>query len=175
MPNILLEEIEYKIDETSFGTWRRYGYIDGASYHEFMSRSRILGLPLVHYTYGRNPETGRRRCARGIIAVGRFACGVIAIGHASFGLIAFGQLAIGIIGGLGQFASGVWAVGQVAAGLVFGLGQIATGHVAIGQFAFGKYVLGQFGGGEFVWSFKRADMQAIEFFRNLPIIKDYLP
>ena len=175
MPNILLEEIEYKIDETSFGTWRRYGYIDGTSYHEFKSRATILGLPLVHYTYGRNPEIGRRKCARGIIAVGRFACGVIAIGHASFGLIAFGQLAIGIIFGLGQLATGIWAIGQIAIGLVFGLGQVATGYVAIGQFAFGKYVLGQFGSGEFVWSMKRADMQAIEFFKNLPVIKDFLP
>lgn len=175
MPNVLLEEIEYKVDETGFGTWRRYGYINGTSYHEFTSHARLFGLPLVHYTYGRNPEMGRRKCAKGIIAVGRFACGIIAIGHVSFGLVAIGQLSIGIILGFGQLATGVWAIGQIAIGLVFGLGQFAMGYVAIGQFAFGKYVLAHLGWGEFVWTVKRADMQAIEFFKNLPFIKDFLP
>jgi hypothetical protein len=175
MPNVLLEEIEYKVDQTSFGTWRRYGYITGTSYHEFTSHTKILGLPLVHYTWGRNPETGRRKCAKGIIAVGRFACGVIAIGNVCFGLVAVGQLAIGIILGLGQLATGVWAVGQIAVGLVFGLGQFATGYVAIGQFAFGKYVLAQIGSGKFIWSMKRVDLQAIEFFRSLPVVRYFLP
>ena len=175
MPNVLLEEIEYKVDETGFGTWRRYGYINGTSYHEFTSHAKLFGLPLVHYTFGRNPELGRRVCAKGVIAVGRFACGIIAIGHVSFGLVAIGQLSIGIIFGLGQLATGIWAIGQIALGLVFGLGQFAMGYVAIGQFAFGKYVLAQLGWGEFVWTVKRADMQAIEFFKNLPFIKDFLP
>ena len=175
MPNVLLEEIEYKVDETGFGRWRRYGYINGTSYHEFTSRASFFGLPLLHYTYGRNPEMGRRKCAKGVIAVGRFSCGIIAIGHVSFGLVAIGQLSIGIIFGLGQLATGIWAIGQIALGLVFGLGQFAMGYVAIGQFAFGKYVLAQLGWGEFVWTVKRADMQAIEFFRNLPVIKDFLP
>jgi len=169
MPNILLEEIEYKIDQTSFGKWRRYGYIDGTSYHEFASHARILGLPLVHYTYGRNPETGRRKCAKGIIAVGRFACGVIAIGQASLGLIAIGQLAVGIILGLGQLTTGVRAVGQVALGLVFGLGQFATGYVAIGEFAYGKYVLAQLGSGKFIWTMQRTDWEGLEF---TPIVDD---
>ena len=175
VPNILLEEIEYKIDQTSFGTWRRYGYIDGTSYHEFTSHTKILGLPLVHYTWGRNPETGRRKCAKGIIAVGRFACGVIAIGQVCGGLVAIGQLAIGIILGLGQLTTGVWAVGQVAIGLVFGLGQFATGYAAIGQFAFGRYVLAQFGSGQFICTMQRTDWEAIEFFKHLPIIRDFLP
>ncbi|HIJ71211.1 MAG TPA: hypothetical protein HPP87_07590 [Planctomycetes bacterium] len=175
MPNILLEEIEYKIDRTGFGTWRRYGYIDGTSYHEFTSRARILGVPLLHYTYGRNPEIGRRKWAKGIIAVGRLACGVIAIGQLSIGLVAIGHLSIGILFGLGQLATGVWAVGQAAIGIVFGLGQFATGYVAIGQFAFGKYVLAQFGGGEFAWTMTRTDFQAVQFFKRLPIIGDFLP
>jgi hypothetical protein len=174
MPNVLLEEIEYKIDETRSGTWRRYGYIDGTSYHEFTSRTRVFGMPLVHYTYGRNPETGRRRCARGIIAVGRFSFGVIAIGQICAGLVAVGQVAVGVIFGLGQLSTGATAIGQIAAGVMIGLGQVATGYVAVGQFAFGKYVLAQFGYGEFVWSVSRADWSAVEFFKNLPIIKDFL-
>lgn len=175
MPNVLLEEIEYKTTETSFGKWRRYGYIDGTSYHEFVSHTKILGLPLLHYTFGRNPEIGRRKCAMGIIAVGRFACGVIAIGQFCGGVVAVGHISVGILLGLGQLATGIWAVGQVALGLVFGLGQFATGHVAIGQIAYGKYVLAQLGSGKFIWTMQHSDWQAVEFFRNLPLIKDFLP
>jgi len=116
MGNALLEEVVYKMDATRWGTWRRYGYVDGTSYHEFRSHKAFFGLPLVHYTYGRNPETGRRRVARGIVAVGRLAFGFVAIGHASLGLIAIGQLAVGVAFGLGQLATGAVALGQFALG-----------------------------------------------------------
>jgi hypothetical protein len=133
-----------------------------------------MGMPVIHYTYGKCPETGRRVCAKGVIAVGRIACGIIAIGHASIGLIAIGQLAIGLAFGLGQLSTGLAAIGQAAIGVYFGLGQLATGYIAIGQFAIGKYVLAQMGLGEFVLSITRKDPQAIEFFKALPIIKDFL-
>lgn len=174
MDNLLLEKIEYKIEETRFGVWRRYGYQTGASYHEFKSHVSWLGMPLVHYTYGRNPETGKRVVAKGVIAVGRLSCGIVAIGHASFGLLAVGQLAIGLAFGLGQLSTGLAAVGQAALAIIFGLGQFATGYIAIGQLAFGVYVLAQSGFGEFVWSVKRADPTAIELFKSLPIIRYFL-
>ena len=44
-------------------------------------------LPLVHYTYGKCPETGKRIVAHGVIAVGRLAWGIIAIGQASLGVV----------------------------------------------------------------------------------------
>ena len=175
MGNRLLEEVEYKIEETNFGVWRRYGYYDGSSYHEFKSHLSWMGVPLVHYTYGKNPETGRRVIAKGIIAIGRLACGIVAIGHASFGLLAVGQLAIGLFFGLGQLATGLAAVGQVAVAIVFGLGQFVTGYVAIGQFALGKYVLAQTGIGEFVLSMTRKDPEAIKFFKSLPVIQYFIP
>ena len=62
MPNTFLEKIEYKIEETAMGTWMRYGYENGTSFHEFRSHLKWLGFPFIHYTYGRNPETGRRVC-----------------------------------------------------------------------------------------------------------------
>ncbi|MHC4488397.1 MAG: hypothetical protein ACYS9C_04820 [Planctomycetota bacterium] len=175
MSNLLLQEVEYKIQETNFGVWHRYMYINGTSFHEFKSHKSLFGLPLVHYTYGRCPETGRRVIAKGIIAVGRLACGIVAIGHASLGLLAIGQLAIGIVFGLGQLSTGLTAVGQAAISLYFGLGQFATGYIAIGQFAIGKYVLAQVGIGEFVLSMKRADPEAIEFFKALPVIRYFIP
>ena len=173
MENLLLEQVDYKIEETGFGVWRRYMYSTGLSYHEFVSHSRVLGMPLVHYTFGRCPETGRRRIARGFIAVGRIACGVIAIGQASVGIVAIGQLALGLLFGLGQLSTGIAAVGQAAIAVYFGLGQLATGYIAIGQIAFGKYVLGQIGFGEFVYSMKRRDVEAVEFFKMLPILKNF--
>ena len=175
MSNLLLEQVEYKTQETNLGTWRRYMYINGTSFHEFKSHTTMFGIPLIHYTYGRSPETGRRVIAKGIIAVGRIACGFIAIGHASLGLLAIGQLALGIIFGLGQLSSGIAALGQLAIGAYLSIGQFAAGYIAIGQFAFGKYVLAQLGVGEFVWSTTRADFQAIEFFRTFPVIRYFIP
>jgi hypothetical protein len=174
MVNLLLEDIEYKVEETNWGVWRRYMYINGTSFHEFKSRTTLFGLPLLHFTYGRCPETGRRLCAKGIIAIGRLACGFIAIGQASLGLLAIGQLAIGVIFGLGQLSSGMGAIGQMAIAGYFGLGQFVAGYITIGQLALGKYVLAQFGIGEHVLSMNRADPQAIEFFKALPVIRYFL-
>ena len=174
MPNTFLEKIEYKVEQTPTGTWRRYGYENGTSFHEFKSKATYMRLPLIHYTYGKCPETGRRVCAKGVIAVGRIACGIIAIGHASIGVIAIGQLAIGFLFGLGQLATGLAAVAQAAIGVYFGLGQLATGYIAIGQFAIGKYVLAQAGFGKFVLSVTRKDPQAIEFFKALPIVSNFV-
>jgi hypothetical protein len=165
--NFLLGEVEYRVVETSFGVWRRFGYPTGQVFAEFKSHARIMGMPLVHYTYGRCPETGRRIMARGFIAVGRLALGVIAVGHASAGIVAVGQLALGLVVGLGQLATGLFALGQVAVGVLFGLGQLATGHAAIGQLALGKYALAQFGIGEHVCDTRACSEAAKEFFRSL--------
>ena len=174
MRNVLLENPDYKIEQTSLGVWRHYGYEDGKSFHEFKSNATWHELPLIHYTSGICPETGRHIVAKGVIAVGRMACGIIAIGQASIGVIAIGQLAIGLLFGLGQLTSGVAAIGQAAIGVAFGLGQLTTGYIAIGQVAFGKYVLAQFGLGEYVLSMTRKDQQAIDFFKTLPILKDFI-
>ena len=173
MPNTFLEKIEYKIEETAMGTWMRYGYENGTSFHEFKSHIGLLGLPLIHYTYGKNPETGRRVVAKGVIAVGRIAYGIIAIGQVSIGLLAIGQLAIGLLFGLGQLSTGLAAIGQAAIGVYFGLGQLAVGQVAIGQLAYGKYVLAQFGFGENVLSIMRRDEPAFEFFKSFPVVRNF--
>jgi len=164
---MMLEEIEYVVEETNRGVWRRYLYPTGARFAEFKSYQTFLGWPLIHYTYGRCPETGRRIVAKGVIAVGRLAIGVIALGQASMGLVAFGQLAIGILFGLGQASTGIAAIGQLALGITFGLGQMATGTVAIGQVAVGEYVRGQLGFGKYVWSMKRTDPEAVRWFTSM--------
>jgi hypothetical protein len=136
MKNFLLEKVEYKIETTNFGVWRRFLYPNGACFAEFRSHAIFFRLPLLHYTRGKCPETGKRVVAKGVVAVGRLAMGILAIG-------------------------------QVAIGLMFGLGQIATGEIAIGQLAYGNYVLAQVGYGDYVWSMKRADPEAVKFFKSL--------
>jgi hypothetical protein len=167
MRNLLLEPVEYKVERTALGTWKSFMFPTGRTYREFVSHRRVLGMPLVHYTAGVCPETGRRKVARGFFAFGRVACGVFAFGQAAFGLFAFGQAGLGLLLGIGQATCGLLAVGQVAVGGLFGLGQVATGWVAIGQLALGHWALAQFGAGVHTWTPEAADPAAVEFFRRL--------
>lgn len=167
MRNLLLERVEYKVEETPRGVWRRFVYPDGKYFAEFRSSTEVFGMPLLHYTRGICPETGRRVVARGFLAVGRRAFGVIAIGQASAGIIAIGQASVGIVLSLAQAGAGMLAVGQLAAGVLFGLGQLSTGVTAIGQLAAGQYVLAQLGFGQHLWTPEQADPAAVQHFRDL--------
>ena len=191
MKNLPFEPVEYKVEETALGVWRRFSYEDSEEYRilrenldryqaehprygliwaslsrsavkgaqyaffeEFVSHKRLFGLPLLHYTRGRCPETGRSQCAKGIVAIGRMAIGLIAIGQFSLGLISVAQFGIGAFLGLGQFTTGVLAIGQIAIGLAFGFGQFVTGFVAIGQCAAGFLAIGQLAAGYYVLAMK---------------------
>lgn len=167
MANLLLQEVDYKTEKTRFGIWRRFLYESGAHFAEFRSHATMFGWPLLHYTSGVCPETGRRRTAKGIVAVGRLAVGGLAIGQASLGAVAIGQLGVGLLFGLGQAATGVWAVGQLALGGLFAAGQVTAAAVAIGQMAAGEYVLAQIGYGKHVWSQGSADPAAVQYFQDL--------
>jgi hypothetical protein len=168
--NLLLTEVEYKTEVTQLGVWRRYLYPTGMLFEEFASHRQILGLPLLHYTRGICPETGKRVVAKGIIAIGRRAVGVLAIGHASMGVIAIGQLAIGLFFGLGQASTGLFALGQLVIVLACGIGQVAIGDIVIAQFGLGQYVLAQLGFGVHVWDIRGASPEAEQLFRAiLPI------
>jgi hypothetical protein len=166
MGNVLLEKVEFKVVRTRRGTWRRHLLPTGARFAEYTSHARLFGLPLVHFTYGVNPETGGRVVARGVFAFGRIATGVFAFGQVAVGLFPFGQLAVGPVA-LGQGALGLVAVGQIAVGAAFAAGQIAVGWIAIGQLAAGTWVLAQVGVGEHVWTPGSADPEAVRFFRAL--------
>ena len=87
MNNMLLQPVEYKVDQTSLGCWRRFVYPSGQSFEEFVSHKKLLGMPVLHFTRGRCPETGRRIIAKGIIAIGRLSIGIVAIGQASAGIL----------------------------------------------------------------------------------------
>jgi hypothetical protein len=168
MRNLLLDEpVPYKVEETPFGVWRRFASEQFGYFEEFVSHRQLFGLPLLHYTRGRCPETGTSLWAFGIVAIGRRAVGVVAIGQLSGGLVAIGQLAIGVMFGLGQATTGVVAIGQAAMGVAFGFGQAATGFVAIGQVAAGVYVLAMRGIGRHVWDMAGCHLIARQFFESL--------
>ena len=80
MAGLLLDDIQYKIEETRFGTRKRYLNPTAARFKEFRSHVAFFGLLLLHFTLGVCPEAGRRRVARGVIAIGRFAVGILALG-----------------------------------------------------------------------------------------------
>jgi hypothetical protein len=176
MRNLLLENVEYRIEETPRGVWRRYVYPTGQLFAEFRSHTVVFGMPLLHFTRGICPETGRRVVARGFFAVGRIATGVIAFGQAAAGVVAIGQAAFGLLFCVAQAGAGYVAVGQLAGGLRLGIGQLVTGLTAIGQLGLGKYVLAQIGIGPHLWTPYCADPAAVQHFQELwRSISSFLP
>jgi hypothetical protein len=135
--------------------------------HEYRSEATLFGWPLVHVATGVDPKTGRKRIARGILAIGDIAIGGLAIGGCAFGGIALGGVAIGLITLAGMSIGVLFALGggAISLGLAMGGMAISTG-VAIGGGAVGYYA---FGGGAFGphplggnWQ----DPEAVEFFSS---------
>jgi len=128
---------------------------------EYVSKTKLFGIPLVHVNYG----VGFYR-AKGIVAIGNLATGVIAIGGIAVGLLSIGGLALGLLLAFGGLALGGLALGGVALGaLVFGgiavgvltigglsigwfsVGGCAIGHIALGGYAQGYLAVGQVASG----------------------------
>jgi hypothetical protein len=159
--------VEFQVTRSPSGSWRRFLWPTGELFEEYRSSRTLFGLPLLHYTRGRSPETGRWVVARGVVAVGRRAIGILAIGQGAAGVVAIGQASAALLVGVGQATVAPIAVGQLAVGLLFGLGQAASGWVAIGQLALGEYVLAQLGLGAHVWDTRWTSPEAEAFFRAL--------
>ncbi len=113
--------------------------------YEYRSEVTVLGWPLVHIAQGFDPQTGRPRIARGIIAIGNVAVGLFALGGVAMGGIAFGGVGLGIVG-LGGVGLGVLAAGGVGIGLLFAAGGLAASlGYAIGGLALAPHALGALG------------------------------
>src|SRR6185369_16428719 len=98
--------------------------------YEYRSKATLFGLPVFHMAFGPDPKTGRRRVARGIIAMGDHARGVVAFGGLAMGVFAFGGFGVGLVTFSG-LALGLISIGGLAIGLLF-----ANGGIAIAPFAF---------------------------------------
>jgi hypothetical protein len=109
--------------------------------YEYRSSTRVLGLPLVHIAQGVDPETGRLRVAKGIIAIGNVALGVLAIGGVAFGGLTLGGVSLGLLA-IGGLALGGISFGGMAVGVFLALGGAAVaGQYAIGGLAIAPHTI----------------------------------
>lgn len=118
---------------------------------EWRSPITVLGLPLVHIATGVDLYTGRKRVARGIIAIGDIALGLVAVGGVAIGGFAAGGLAVGLLA----------AIGGAAIGCGISLGGLAVGSVAAGGLALGVWAYG--GGAYGVHAVSGGTMRASSF------------
>jgi hypothetical protein len=108
---------------------------------DYRSKKKLFGLPLLHVCSGSDPVTGKKRIARGIIAVGDVAQGVVAFGGLAMGGLTFGGLSLGVLN-CGGVCFGLLSFGGVAIGLLGAYGGLAIGTFAFGGFAVGIWAWG---------------------------------
>ena len=112
--------------------------------YEYRSQLEILGWPLVHFTKGYDPLTGKPRVSKGVIAIGEIAIGGVAVGGLAVGGIAIGGLGLGVFA-LGGLAIGGIAAGGIALGLAAAIGGVAYSFMyAIGALAHAPHVVSPF-------------------------------
>lgn len=86
---------------------------------EFKSRLEFFGWPLVHISFKYRPNR-MPVVAKGIIAIGQFACGGLTISQFGVGVVSLSQFTIAGYA-LAQFGIAYWLIAQI--GLYFGEGR----------------------------------------------------
>jgi len=154
-----LENITGIFEKLPYNIQQAFGY-------EYRSKAEIFGLPLVHIAMGVDLRTGKKRVAKGVLAIGDIAKGIFALGGLSMGVVAFGGLSLGVVS-LGGLSIGIASFGGFALGLIFAYGGFAIAPIAIGGLAIGYYAAGGAAWGEHVMSNRSRDPEAREFFRKI--------
>jgi hypothetical protein len=95
-------------------SWDGWGY-------EYKSRLAVAGWPLLHISFKFRPDR-KPVVARGIIAIGQFACGVVCIAQFGLGVFCIGQFAVAGFA-LAQFAFAYSLIAQMGVYLAEGHGQ----------------------------------------------------
>ena len=134
--------------------------------YEYRSKATLFGWPLLHVAMGVDPGSGRKRSAKGIIALGSRPRGVIAFGDVAVGVIACGIFGYGVVS-ISVVAVGVVALGSVAVGLALAMGGMAIAPIAIGGAVFGYYANGAIAWGKHAISPAVYDPLAEKFFSPL--------
>ena len=95
--------------------WDGYGF-------EYKSKATIFGLPWLHVSF-KYRASKRPVPAKGVFAVGQFACGVFTLSQFGVGLVSVGQF---VIGGyvLAQFAAAYSLIAQMGIYVHEGHGQL---------------------------------------------------
>ncbi len=97
--------------------WDGWGY-------EYKSQTTLFGLPLLHIAFKFRPNFVPVP-AKGIIAIGQFACGIITISQFGLGIISISQFAIAGYA-LAQIAFAYSLIAQIGIYIHEGHGQIVT-------------------------------------------------
>jgi hypothetical protein len=95
--------------------WDGYGF-------EYKSQATFLGWPLVHVSFKYRPNRVPV-VARGVIAIGQFACGGFTLSQFGVGLVSVSQFAIAGCA-LAQFALAYRLIAQIGIYLHDGVGQV---------------------------------------------------
>lgn len=134
---------------------------------EYRSQAEFLGWPLVHVAFGVDARTGKRKIAKGIIAIGDAAIGGLAIGGGAIGIVAIGGAAIGLVTLGGLSLALLLGIGGLATGC-FAFGGLAIGGVAVGGCAVGYYAYGGAAFGRFTVTGQAQDPAAMNLFSGAP-------
>jgi len=89
---------------------------------EYKSAFTIFGLPFVHVSFKYRPNRVPV-VAKGILAIGQFACGVVTISQFGIGLVSISQFTIAG-SALAQFALGYSIIAQIGLYIGSGRGQL---------------------------------------------------
>ena len=165
--NVLLDPVpvKYAVERTGFGVWRRHVTPEGRRFSEFTSHRHFGRLPAVHMTFGRDLATGKKKTARGVVAVGQWAVGVFAAGQFATGAFVLAQFGLGLVLCAGQFGVGLICAGQFALGGLFAVGQFAAAAAAVGVLAVGNVAVGVWGWGGAVCDLNGCDPVARQWVR----------
>ncbi len=94
--------------------WDEWGF-------EYKSEATFFGLPLVHISFKYRPNRVPV-VAKGIIAIGQFACGVVTISQFGIGIISISQFTITAYS-FAQFAAAYLLIAQIGIYIHEGHGQ----------------------------------------------------
>ena len=154
-------EVEGIVGKLPPDVLRRFGY-------EYRSKTTVFGWPLIHIASGIDPATGRKRIAKGIIAIGDLAIGGLAFGGCSIGIFSIGGMALGV------FSFGGMAIALLVALGGGAIGGLAVGGGAIGVIAIGGAAIGYYATGGGAWGVHPLggnvqDPVAERFFEEFPV------
>ena len=96
-------------------TWTGWGF-------EFKSKTEMMGLPLLHVSFKYRPNR-MPVPARGVFAIGQFACGIFTLSQFGIGVVSVSQFTVAGFA-LAQFAAAYSLIAQLGVYVREGHGQI---------------------------------------------------
>ena len=91
---------------------------------EYKSKTALFGLPLVHVSFKYRPNR-MPVPARGVVAIGQFACGIFTLSQFGIGVVSVSQFTVAGFA-LAQFAAAYSLIAQIGIYVREGHGQIVT-------------------------------------------------